>query len=165
MITPIKSQTVNGVEWAITFDDSTGQFKAEADGYSPIRTDTYMALAPRMKDKTRRAAAKVEVPYMRVAASARTGSYRVIRGVATGIHSGNGNVIFNEGKGAEQLTRSSSEHLKPMTPDDEKHYLELLTRIKQLRQEAFELSERYSFGFSGLRGAVEAAIADAAKGE
>lgn len=134
---PAGTITENGVTVEIFVDDR-GDWTAEHAGRS-FREKTRDDLKARIKVATKRTTRKVEVPFTFVSRHG-TAGIKFWRGTATGIHSGNGNVLYTRTlRGTEtkdQFTgRSSNEFIFGGVSDD------VLKRLHQLVKDYAEADD------------------------
>lgn len=87
----VGSITENGIKVEIFVDDH-GTWKAAHEGRE-LRGDTREKLRETIKKSTKRTTRKVDVPFTFVSKQG-TGGIKFWRGTATGVHSGNGNVLY-----------------------------------------------------------------------
>jgi hypothetical protein len=156
----LRPVTAGGVTFEVTVD-RLGVFYADAPGFARLRGDSYRELADTCKVRASQRRVKVEVPFTTVRGT------RVYHRVATGIHGGNGSVLYREddGKGAAvtgQLGMRADEFsLKPLSPADERRYVAVTAGIARLRAEQREIVGQYEFRH-GITAAVQEAVEQAA---
>jgi len=163
-IAPFK--TAQGDEWHV-FVSAGGTFRAVAEGFSAVTSDTLESVRNQARVKSSTSRVKVEVPfaYLQVTGSPARGNLRHewVHGIATGLHSANGNVLYRIGSKTGQIdswSASRSTHIEPPTTEDADRIAWLTIQISKLQDELRELNENYMFS-DGLGSAVRQAIAEA----
>lgn len=156
-IRPIET---GGVEWKVTVNE-VGWFTARHPTYGEVGADKYDDLTEKARRATTTQKIKVSVPYARLAQL--RGKWTWVKGEATGIHGGTGNVLYREGKDAGQLTGYGRDYLKVPTEQDQQTIIDLLEIRDQADKDAGALQKVYEFN-SGLKAEVQAAVREARGG-
>jgi len=131
-----------------TFVNKHGHFRAYHPSLGEVEATSMYDLDEGVRKATSIGRVKVSVPYIRFHQRGTKGGYRweVIRGTATGIHGGNGNMLYNEGGKTQQFSGyNMGNFIKPMTPEDEAETLRLLNEKEELTKQIDALRSRYSF--------------------
>jgi len=140
-----------------TFVNKNGIFRAWHPYHGQVEARSMIELDERVRKATSTGRVKVHIPYMRFVKSGIRGNYRwrAVRGVATGLHGGTGNVLYEEGRGSQQLSGYSfSEYLRPLDGADEAEMLRLLVARDELDDQLTALRGRYAFP-DGLKAEVK----------
>lgn len=157
MTYPVGEITENGVTVPIFVDDF-GYWSAEHSGRT-FRDDTRSKLRDRIKKETRRTVRKVDVPFVRVAKG--QDGIKFWRGTATGIHAGNGNVLYtrtNHGTEIKEQFTGSGSNTATLgnVPDDVlKRYHQLVIAYGKAERELYRFEQEHKIN---LKDVVTAAL-------
>ena len=150
-----------GTRWRVWLDRA-GKFRAAAPGSKDVYGETFEQVQNNAKVQMTQARVRVEVPY---AYLDKTRSYgRRLEwktGTATGIHSGNQNVLAVQGGKQRQISSfeyGNSYLIRPPSPEDAGIILRLEEEIHARKTALNGLYAQYKFP-GGLHGAVMAAVA------
>lgn len=122
---------VRGAEIPVSVNTG-GTFIAQFNGET-ISDVLLSSLESRLLDLSRKAAMKISIPFDRV-----TLDGRVERLHATGIHQGNGALLYRDAEGKpaqlDRYTARKGFFLRPLAPAEEKHIVSLRQQMTQLQQ-------------------------------
>lgn len=145
------------------FVDDVGSWIAEV-GTEYLREKSRQDLEAKIAKLTKRSVVKVSIPFMRVTFTGWDGAKSTFRrGTATGVHSGNGNLLVEwpplRGSGApvrEQLNHlgSSERIFKPLTAGELETYTELSHSLREAQLAHKKFLEIHQLGINGLKDAV-----------
>lgn len=131
--------TKNGIDVEIRVNTMNGNFEATV-GNERLAAPTWAELEKLVDRATKRVARTVKIVFTRVIQNYRTDDVivKTALGVATGLHSGNGNVLAQVNGFSVQLSRydrSQGEFYRPLTRAEAAEYQDLL-RAERLASEA-----------------------------
>lgn len=152
--------TVREVEYEVELSEG-GEFSTHI-GDVKVVASKVEDLKEKVSAQTRRAAAKISVPFMMVITGNARGDRALRSGVITGVHGGNRNLMVQWGDGRkEQLSgwRVPGERMvSPMSSEEGQEYLRLLAAEVLARKAVTDFEKTVEFD---ARAAAEAAIAAA----
>jgi hypothetical protein len=156
---PLKT---GAVTWTVTVDGK-GRFYADAPGFNQLTAKSYSELGDVCKVRASQARAKVAVPYNHFAWND-NGEQVMERGIATGLHAGNGKVLLRTDDGKTyQAQGYVNDYFTPMVRADADRMLAILREVQVLEDERRAILSRYKFEDGSLKQAVSQAVADAAR--
>lgn len=101
----VRTETINGREFDIILEDS-GKFSAKLDAENTVRSETLEGLLKILKSKSRRAAAKLNIPVLKAEGGGfGYGENRLTPVTLTGLHGGTENIMFLNGRGKSEQAR------------------------------------------------------------
>jgi hypothetical protein len=162
---PAGEVEVRGTKYPLTVDDHG--YWSTSYNRELVAAQTRDQVREILMNKTKRAAAKVEVRFSTLARPRYGGELYNRLGSATGIHSSNGNVLvrWDDARGSEQITeRYSSDYFIPPLAEDEATELIALKEAAQAAVNAVSVFET-SHGATRLHTAVVEAIEAAVKSD